>query len=82
MVLFRILSIRFTNKNTQLKINMTKKHFITLAQEISNIQDRHARNLAADAVARAARQFNPRFNNQKWFDACRYAATADPQSKH
>lgn len=40
---------------------MTKKYFIALAAEIAKIDDLRARREAAEAVARAAQQFNPAF---------------------
>lgn len=40
---------------------MTKQHFIVLAAEIAKIEDLGARRAAAEAVSRAARQFNPAF---------------------
>ena len=49
---------------------MTKRHFIALAREISEIQDYAARCLAADAVARAAAQFNPNFDRARFLAAC------------
>lgn len=49
---------------------MTKKHFIALAAEIALIDDREARRKAADAVARAARQFNPNFDKARFLAAC------------
>lgn len=49
---------------------MTKKHFITLAFEISCIEDVQCRLVAAQAVARAANQHNHRFNRNRFFAAC------------
>ncbi|CAB4125630.1 hypothetical protein UFOVP181_467 [uncultured Caudovirales phage] len=50
---------------------MSRKHFITLAQEISNIPNMEARLLAAIAVARAAQTHNDRFDQQRFLDACK-----------
>lgn len=49
---------------------MTKKHFIALAAEIAFIADREARRKAAEAVCRAARQFNPNFDKARFLAAC------------
>ena len=49
---------------------MSRKHFETLALEISRIADRGARQLAAEAVAQAARQHNDRFDQGRFFTAC------------
>ena len=49
---------------------MTKQHFIALAEQIKGIENPEARMAAADAVARAARQFNSRFDWMKFYAAC------------
>lgn len=49
---------------------MSRKHFITLAEEISNIPNMAARLLAAIAVSKAARQHNDRFDQAKFLEAC------------
>ena len=49
---------------------MSKKHFITLAQEISYISDLTARKLAALAVANAAGRFNNNFDRVRFYTAC------------
>lgn len=49
---------------------MTKQHFIALANEIKNITDNAARKAAAEAVARAAAQFNGKFDRQRFLAAC------------
>jgi hypothetical protein len=49
---------------------MSKKHFITLAQEISYISDLTARKLAALAVANAAGRFNNNFDRFRFYTAC------------
>jgi len=49
---------------------MTRKHFEALAYEIKWIEDKAARLTAAIAVCKAARQFNSRFDQSKFLDAC------------
>ena len=49
---------------------MSRKHFITLAQEISYITDPAARRIAALAVANAAYQHNDRFDRTRFYAAC------------
>jgi hypothetical protein len=49
---------------------MSRKHFITLAAEISYISDMHARRLAALAVANAAGQHNNQFDRGRFYAAC------------
>lgn len=49
---------------------MTKQHFIALAAEIARIQDMSQRLAAAYAVANVAKQFNPRFQAEKFMVAC------------
>lgn len=49
---------------------MTKKYFIALAAEIAKIDDLRARREAAEAVARAAQQFNPNFDKARFLAAC------------
>ena len=49
---------------------MSRKHFITLAQEIKQINNMEARLLAAIAVCRAAQTHNDRFDQQRFLDAC------------
>ena len=49
---------------------MTKKHFVELAAAINAIMDPHARLQAAVAVAGVAIKVNPRFDTQRFFDAC------------
>jgi len=49
---------------------MSRKHFITLAHEISCISPMSARLLAAIAVAKAAQQHNDRFDQAKFLEAC------------
>ena len=49
---------------------MSRKHFITLAQEIRLINNMEARLLAAIAVCRAAQTHNDRFDQQRFLAAC------------
>lgn len=49
---------------------MSRKHFITLALEISYITDTTARRLAALAVANAAGRHNDRFDRSRFYEAC------------
>jgi hypothetical protein len=49
---------------------MTRRHFDALASEISKIGDPRARRVAAEAVARAVRQFNQAFDHDRFFSAC------------
>ena len=49
---------------------MSRKHFNELAHQISFISNMEARLQAALAVCKAARQFNDRFDQQRFLDAC------------
>ena len=49
---------------------MSRKHFESLAYEIKQIPNMEARLLAAIAVCKSARQFNNRFDQQRFLDAC------------
>jgi hypothetical protein len=49
---------------------MTKKHFEELAKAINAIMDQNARLQAASAVAGVAGKLNPRFDAQRFFQAC------------
>ena len=49
---------------------MSKKHFESLAKYVRAIMDPHARLQAAAAVASACAESNPRFDTQRFFDAC------------
>lgn len=50
---------------------MSKKHFELLAKYIESIMDPHCRLQAAVAVASACKEANSRFNEQRFFAACR-----------
>jgi hypothetical protein len=49
---------------------MSRKHFITLALEISYLSDVTARKLAALAVATAAGQHHNNFDRSRFYAAC------------
>ena len=51
-------------------VKMSRKHFITLAKEISYISDLTARKFAALAVANAAGQHNNNFDRARFYAAC------------
>ena len=50
--------------------SMSKKHFESLAKYVRAIMDPHARLQAACAVASSCAEMNPRFDTQKFFEAC------------
>ena len=50
---------------------MSRKHFITLADEISKIENMASRLAAALAVAKAAMAHNDRFDTARFLDACK-----------
>ena len=49
---------------------MSKKHFELMAKYIRGIMDSDARLQAAVAVASACAEANPRFDTEKFFNAC------------
>lgn len=49
---------------------MSKKDFETIAESIRGMMDSTARLNAAVAVASACVKLNPRFDTQKFFEAC------------
>ena len=49
---------------------MSRKHFESLAKEISYISDMTARRFAANAVANASCQHNDQFNRARFYAAC------------
>ena len=49
---------------------MTRKHFVAMAQEISQMQDRKSARIAAEAFAQVAYAVNPRFNFNRFYIAC------------
>ena len=49
---------------------MTRKHFIAMAREISEMQDRKAARIVAEAFAQVARAVNPRFDFGRFYTAC------------
>lgn len=53
---------------------MSKKDFELIAQEIMQIADPVAREMAAKAVAAACAQLNARFDSQRFLQACGVSA--------
>jgi hypothetical protein len=49
---------------------MSRKHFVALAAAIAAIENKKARCIAAERVADACRQFNSRFNRERFLRAC------------
>jgi len=49
---------------------MTRKHFIAMAQEISQMPDRKSARIAAEAFAAVARTVNSRFDTERFLTAC------------
>lgn len=49
---------------------MTRKHFREMAAYIAKMTDRKAALDAAEGFAYVAKRANPRFNAQKFYDAC------------
>ena len=49
---------------------MTRKHFIAMAKEISQMPDRKSARIAAEAFAQVARTTNSRFDTQRFLTAC------------
>lgn len=49
---------------------MSRKHFIAMAKEISNIQNVEARKQAANAFASVAITVNSDFNRTRFMEAC------------
>lgn len=49
---------------------MTRKHFIAMAKEISQIENMAVRLQAAISFCKVAQASNPRFNQSKFLDAC------------
>jgi hypothetical protein len=49
---------------------MSRKHFEALADQIKWIDNKEARLAAAIAVCKAVKQFNSKFDQSKFLDAC------------
>ncbi len=49
---------------------MTKMHFEAFAREIAGFADGPAKRTAAEVIIRVARQFNPRFDRERFLAAC------------
>ena len=54
----------------KLGANMTRKHFVAMAQEIAQMPDRKSAKIAAEAFAQVARSVNPRFDFNRFYTAC------------
>jgi hypothetical protein len=50
---------------------MTKKHFVAMAREISQMPDMTQRLATAIAFSKVAQATNPRFDQAKFLDACK-----------
>ena len=64
------LPILLENLNWPKENSMSKKHFESLAKYVRAIMDPHARLQAACAVASSCAEMNPKFDTQKFFEAC------------
>ena len=49
---------------------MTRKHFKKLAETISGITDEKAKRIAFEKIADMCQNYNPRFNRNKFREAC------------
>jgi hypothetical protein len=49
---------------------MTRKHFVAMAREISQMPDRKSARITAEAFAQVARTVNPRFDMNRFLTAC------------
>lgn len=49
---------------------MTRKHFVAMAQEISQMPDRKSARTVAEAFAQVARSVNARFDFNRFYTAC------------
>jgi hypothetical protein len=49
---------------------MTKKHFIAMAREISQMPDRKSARITAEAFCKVAQTTNPRFDQARFLTAC------------
>ena len=50
---------------------MTKKHFIAMAKEISQMSDRSSARITAEAFCKVAQTTNPRFDQARFLTACK-----------
>jgi hypothetical protein len=57
---------------------MTKQHFIAVADALSKIPDQAQRGAAAEALAGVFARANPRFDKQRFMDACNGVASSGP----
>jgi len=56
---------------TKKEQKMTKKHFIAMAQEISQMPNMAQRLATAIAFCKVAQATNPRFDQARFLDACK-----------
>ena len=49
---------------------MSRKHFVAMAKEIADMQDRKSARIAAEAFAHVAAAVNPRFDFNRFYSAC------------
>ena len=49
---------------------MTKKHFIAMSKEISQMSDRAEARIIAVVVCKVAQTTNPRFDQARFLEAC------------
>jgi hypothetical protein len=49
---------------------MTKRHYVTLAAGLADIESPLIRSVAAHALGRSLKRDNPRFNLDTWLAAC------------
>jgi hypothetical protein len=55
---------------TKKEQKMTKKHFIAMAKEISQMSDRKSARITAEAFCKVAQTTNPRFSPARFLEAC------------
>jgi len=56
---------------TKKEQKMTKKHFIAMAKEISQMTDRTSARITAEAFCKVAQSVNSRFDQAKFLEACK-----------
>ena len=49
---------------------MSRKHFVAMAKQIKEMQDRQSARIAAEAFASVASAVNPRFDFNRFYTAC------------
>jgi hypothetical protein len=55
---------------TKKEQKMTKKHFIAMAKEISQMPDRKSARITAEAFCKVAQTTNLRFDQARFLEAC------------